>query len=138
MPDLIPLSLKIVIELLNVSGSDVKTLCGSRIYGTYSEDFTNTSPGIVLSTVGGFDYPDMPVQNVQVEFRCYGGANDDGSGASETYQALNNRLKDVFNESTASGRVLSCVQDTTEQLAIEDATLWAVSSSTWSILIATS
>lgn len=135
MPDVVA-GLQVIVELLKVAGA-VPNRCTGGIAGTRLEGFRNTSPAVLVLASGGEGWDTMPLQRLSVKVVCYGGANDDGPGASATYQVVAKRLRDVNNEATASGRVLDCAETAVESIGIDEPTGFYASVSEWSILVAT-
>jgi hypothetical protein len=135
MPEVIPASLSAIVALLKVAGA-VPTRCTGGIWGTFSPDFVNSAPGLVVEMDSGEDFEEAPVQRVTVRVYCTGGANDDGSAASATYRIVAARLKAVQNEVTAYGRVMDCTQTSTEKIGEHEATGFMMSMSEWSCLVA--
>ena len=106
----------IVFEFLSASGTDLFTLCNTRIRPFVSWKTDDNSEAFVVYNVAGGDLNiDTAVANPRIEFLCYGGSQD-WSDAWAVEEALRDRLQVATQQAVASGVLMFAQQSISGQM----------------------
>ena len=116
-------------EYLITSGTDLYTLCGTRVYMNRipEQEFTNASPGLLARVTGGTVDYSVPVQRPTYQIRCYGGTTSGemrDSDAMQVARALADVLKSAEMKTVTSGTILYAEQVTANQPLVDPDTGW--------------
>lgn len=108
-------------EWLTTTGTDLYTLCATRVWHSAHpdiDDWSNTTPGVVFFVTGAKNGTNGQTDDITIDFRCYGGDRT-YSAAQAVARALYSRLQ-AMGGTTAGGYIHRAFRQSEQDLTDPD------------------